>query len=197
MPLFQYLLSLLIVFGIPPRLVLNNIPAASLNPSFVVFEMFEDVMRGGVLAREPCLNVKVRLMDCKLHEDAIHRGPSQMYPAVREGIREAMRMASPILLEPIQMLQFEAPEEYTGEISKIVSNKRGQLIDMQQEGTQIVVKAKLPVSEMFGMSSDLRSGTGGRGNFFVQDQMFERIPMEIQEKARQAIRQRKGLGENV
>ena len=67
----------------------------------MVLDMFQDVMNAGPVAHEPCLNVKVRLMDCKLHEDAIHRGPAQLYPAVREGIREAMSMATPLLFEPI------------------------------------------------------------------------------------------------
>ncbi len=161
----------------------------------LVLDMFEDVMRQGPLAREPCLNMIISLTDCKLHEDAIHRGPSQMYPAVREGIRGAIANASPLLLEPVQLLQLESPDEYMGELSKIVNNKRGQLLDMQQEGTRVIVKAKLPVAEMFGMSNDLRSATGGRGNFFVQDQMFERLPMELQEKIRMQIRNRKGLSE--
>ncbi|MFQ5474919.1 MAG: elongation factor EF-2, partial [Candidatus Nanoarchaeia archaeon] len=126
----------------------------------LVLDMFEDVMRAGPIAREPCFGVKVRLMDCKLHEDAIHRGPAQMYPAVRDGIRGAMSLATPIIYEPMQTLRFEAPSEYMGEISKLISNKRGQLLDMVQEGDSVIVKGKLPVAEMFGMSNDLRSATG-------------------------------------
>ena len=61
----------------------------------LVNDMFEDVMTKGPLANEPCFGVMVRLVDVKLHEDAIHRGPAQVYPAVRDGIREAMRNATP------------------------------------------------------------------------------------------------------
>ncbi|MBW2997794.1 elongation factor EF-2 [Candidatus Woesearchaeota archaeon] len=159
----------------------------------LIMDMFEDVMNAGPLAREPCLGVKVLLMDCKLHEDAIHRGPAQMYPAVREGIRGAMALASPVMFEPVQTLRFEAPAEYMGEISKLISNKRGQLLDMQQEGEMVTVIGKLPVGEMFGLSNDLRSATGGRGNSSLVDQAFERMPGELQKKIIRQIRERKGL----
>jgi elongation factor 2 len=163
----------------------------------LVLDMFEDVMKAGPLAKEPCLNVKVSLMDCTLHEDAIHRGPAQMYPAVREGIKGALMQAGPILYEPLQVMRIEAPNEYVGEISKLVSSKRGQLLDMQQEGNMNVVQAKLPVGELFGWSNDLRSATGGRGNSSLIDQSFERLPGELQEKIKKQIVQRKGLSEGA
>ncbi|MBI4440071.1 elongation factor EF-2 [Candidatus Woesearchaeota archaeon] len=159
----------------------------------MVLDMFEDVMNQGPLAKEPCINVKVVLTDMKLHEDAIHRGPAQTYPAVRDGIRGSFMTASPVVFEPLQILQIEAPVEFMGELSKLISNKRGQLLDMTQEGSLVVIKAKLPVGEMFGWSSDLRSATGGRGNSSVIDQMFERLPGEIQERVLKIIRDRKGL----
>ncbi|MFW6231244.1 MAG: elongation factor EF-2, partial [Nanoarchaeota archaeon] len=162
----------------------------------MVNDMFEDVMSKGPLAGEPAINVKVTLVDAKLHEDAIHRGPAQVYPAVREGIREAMRMAKPMLYEPIQELLFDAPEQYMGEISKLISNKRGQLIDMKQEGAHVLVKGKLPVAEMFGLTSELRSASGGRGSFFLVDQTYEKLPEEYQQKIIQQIKQRKGLADS-
>ncbi|NQU78929.1 elongation factor EF-2 [Candidatus Woesearchaeota archaeon] len=159
----------------------------------LIMDMFENVMNAGPLAREPCMGVKVKLLDCKLHEDTIHRGPAQIYPAVREGIRGAMSLATPILFEPVQTLRFEAPSEYMGEISKLISNKRGQLLDMTQEGDSVTVLGKMPVGEMFGLSNDLRSGTGGRGSSSLVDQNFERMPTEIQQKVVNQIRERKGL----
>jgi elongation factor 2 len=162
----------------------------------LVLDMFEDVMNAGPLAREPCTGVMVTMTDCKLHEDAIHRGPSQMYPAVREGIRGAMSLATPVLFEPKQLTLFEAPEEYMGEISKLISNKRGQLLDMQQEQALIHVTAKMPVAEMFGFASELRSATGGRGTSSVVDQVFEKLPEELQRKIIGQIRTRKGLTAN-
>ena len=159
----------------------------------MVLDMFEDVMRSGGLAGEPVVGVKVTLDDVKLHEDAIHRGPAQMYPAVRDGIREAMRQAKPMLFEPIQTILFDAPEAYMGEISKLINNKRGQLLDMEQKGSSVQVTGKLPVAEMFGMSGDLRGATGGRGTSSVIDQTFEPLPPELQTKIIGQIRTRKGL----
>ncbi|MFW5747151.1 MAG: elongation factor EF-2, partial [Nanoarchaeota archaeon] len=162
----------------------------------LVLDMFEEVMRKGPIAHEPGFRVKVVLNDAKLHEDAIHRGPSQLYPAVRDGIRDAMMNASPVLFEPVQTLLFECPEEYMGEVSKLISNKRGQLLDMKQEGVMVQVKGKMPVAEMFGLSNELRSATGGRGTSSLIDQTFERLPGELQQKLVNQIRERKGLTEN-
>jgi elongation factor 2 len=133
------------------------------------------------------------LMDMKLHEDAIHRGFAQVVPAVRDGIKAAIMSGGPVLLEPLQMLQLEAPAEYMGEISKLVQNRRGQLLDMEQQGELIVVKAKMPVAAMFGLSSDLRSATSGRGTQFLVDQSFERVPPNLQEDIIRQLRERKGL----
>jgi len=159
----------------------------------MILDMFEDVMNAGPLAREPCIKVKVIVDDIKLHEDAIHRGPGQVYPAVRDGIRLAMAHSGPLLFEPLQTLRFEAPVEYMGEISKLIANKRGQLLDMQQEGATVVVIGKMPVAEMFGLSSDLRSATAGRGNFSLVDQTFDRLPNELQQRIVTQLRNRKGL----
>ncbi len=159
----------------------------------MILDMFEDVMSSGPLAREPCVRVKVKLTDMKLHEDAIHRGPAQVYPAIRDGIRGAMMTAAPILYEPVQIHLIEAPEEFSGAISKLVTSKRGQLLDMTTENNQVKVKAKLPVGEMLGWSSDLRSATAGRGFSSLVDQMFEKLPDELQAKIIASIVQRKGL----
>jgi len=159
----------------------------------MVLDMFEEVMRKGPLVREPCVGVKVNLVDMSLHEDAIHRGPAQVYPAVREGIRGAMLAASPILLEPMQVMLIEAPVEYTGELSKLVNSLRGQLLDVTQDNSLVMAKAKMPVMSMLGWSSDLRSATEGRGVSSLVDQSFERIPFELQTKVVQEIKSRKGL----
>jgi elongation factor 2 len=162
----------------------------------LVMDGFEQVVDGGPLAREPCMKMKVLLTDIKLHEDAIHRGPAQVYPAIREAIREGMKAVGATMMEPLQVLQIEAPSEYLGDISKLIQNKRGQPLSMDQEGSRLTVKAKLPVAEMFGLASDLRSATGGRGNYFVSDQLFEKLPESLQDKIIKQIRQRKGLSEN-
>ena len=161
----------------------------------LVIEGFEQVMDAGPLAREPCVGLTVKLHDCKLHEDSIHRGPAQVLPAVRDALREAMRLGGAVLFEPMQIIQIEAPFSYMSEISKLVQNKRGQMLDMLQEGEHVSVKAKLPVAEMFGLTSVLRSATAGRGSFFVVDQLFEKLPNELQGRAIKSTRERKGLKE--
>jgi len=159
----------------------------------LIMEGFEDVMNKSGLAQEPCMKVKVLLKDCKVHEDAIHRGPAQMLPAVRDGIREAIVNAKPALFEPLQELQIDCPATFMGTISALVQNKRGQLLSMDQEGEQLVVRALMPVAELLGWSSELRSATSGRGSSFVIDQKFEKLPESLQHKVITQIRQRKGL----
>ncbi|MFA4887207.1 MAG: elongation factor EF-2 [Candidatus Nanoarchaeia archaeon] len=162
----------------------------------LILDGFDQVMDAGPLAREPCTKLIVRLQDVKLHEDSIHRGPAQVYPAIREALREAMIDGGAVLYEPVQVLQIESLVDHLGAISKLISNKRGQLLDMQQEGSMYMnVKAKIPVAETFGLSSELRSATEGRGNFFVLNQVFEKIPSDLQGKTIGQIRLRKGLSE--
>lgn len=159
----------------------------------LVMEGFEQVIKEGPLAREPCMKMKVILHDCKLHEDAIHRGPAQMLPAVRDSMKGCMADSKALLFEPFQILQIESPIEFMGEINKLIQNKRGQLINMEQEGGHTTITAKLPVAEMFGLTSDLRGATSGRGSHFTIDQTFEKLPESLQGKIITQIRQRKGL----
>jgi len=162
----------------------------------LILDSFEMVMKGGPLSREPCTRLKVSLVDMKLHEDAIHRGPAQVYPAIRESLQVAFKGAIPVLFEPVQTHLIEVPTEFMGDVTKLVSQKRGQLIDAKQEGIVSFIKAKLPVAEMIGWSSDLRSATGGRGVSSLMDQTFEKLPSELQQKIVKQIRDRKGLAEN-
>ncbi|HKL24303.1 MAG TPA: elongation factor EF-2 [Candidatus Nanoarchaeia archaeon] len=162
----------------------------------MILDAFQGVMNQGPLAREPCMKVKVRLVDIKLHEDAIHRGPAQVLPAVREGIEEAMMNADPSLLEPLQVHVIDTPDKYMGEISKLVSGKRGQMLDVKQEGTEAEMRAKIPVAEMMGWSNDLRSATEGRGNSSLLNQEFEVVPKSMESEVIKKIRDRKGLAEN-
>ncbi len=162
----------------------------------MVMEAFEMVIDRGPLAREPCMKMKVCLTDIKLHEDAIHRGPAQVYPAVREAITEAMKNAGAILLEPLQIHMIEVPESFMGAATKLVGSKRGQMLDMNQELGSVELKTKIPVAEMLGWSSDLRSATEGRGVSSLVDQLFEKIPASLQADVIRKIRNRKGLAEN-
>ena len=162
----------------------------------MVLNAFEMVIDQGPLAREPCMKMKVSLIDIRLHEDAIHRGPAQVYPAVREAIKVSMSKANSGLLEPLQIHVIEMPDKFLGAITKLVGGKRGQIIEVKQEGTNSVMKAKLPVAEMIGWSNDLRSATEGRGTSSILEQAFEKVPMSLQADVIKKIRERKGLAEN-
>jgi len=162
----------------------------------MIMDAFEKVMDQGSLAREPCMRMKVSLVDIKLHEDAIHRGPAQVYPAIREGITGAIKKADPFLFEPLQIQVIEMPDKFLGGITKLIGSKRGQIINIEQEGTIAKMKAKLPVAEMLGWSNDLRSATEGRGNSSILDQLFEKVPKSLEADVIRKIRERKGLSEN-
>ncbi len=161
-----------------------------------VLDAFEQVMREGPLAREPVQGVKVSLMDVKLHEDSIHRGPAQVIPAVRSGIKDAFKQADPIILEPVQEIRIDAPNSYLGNISKLLNSRRGQLLDSEFEGDEVIIRAKIPVNESFGFTGDLRSVTEGRGVWSLVDSKFEELPRAMQDEVIRKIRERKGLSEN-
>ncbi|MBU0893924.1 MAG: elongation factor EF-2 [Nanoarchaeota archaeon] len=162
----------------------------------MVLDAFEMIMDQGPLAREPCMKMKVSLVDIRLHEDAIHRGPAQVYPAVREAIRGSMEKGYPSMFEPLQIHLIEMPDKFLGTITKLVGSKRGQMLNVTQNGTNAEMEAKLPVAEMLGWSNDLRSATEGRGVSSLKDQVFEKVPASIQGEVIKKIRKRKGLNEN-
>ncbi len=159
----------------------------------LITEAFGNVMNAGPLAGEPCTGIKVKLIDVKLHDDAIHRGPAQVLPAMSDALKEAMFRAKPTLFEPVQMIRIDVPEELMGSALSQVQNRRGQILDMQTELGAAIVKAKLPVAEMFGFEAMLKSATGGKGFYSLIDVTFERIPEELRLGVVQKIRERKGM----
>ena len=161
----------------------------------LIIEAFRNVMESGPLAHEPCSGLKVRLTDAKLHEDAIHRGPAQVLPAVSDAIKEAVLHAKPTLLEPVQTIRIDTPEETMGAAMNLVQNKRGQIADVKTEQGAAIIQAKLPVAEMLGFESQLKSNTGGKGFYSLVDVTFEKIPEELKDPAIKKIRQRKGLAD--
>ncbi|MCU0642148.1 MAG: elongation factor EF-2 [archaeon] len=154
------------------------------------------VVDSGPLAREPLMKTKFILHDIKIHVDNVHRGPAQIYPAVRQGMQEAIRKGTATMLEPIQTHLVEGPVEFMGTLTQLVGSKRGILLDVQQEGADTVIKAQIPVAEMIGWSNDLRGATEGRGISSLADQHFQKMPVELQAEVIRKIRQRKGLSEN-
>jgi elongation factor 2 len=159
----------------------------------MVKEAFTEAVNEGPLAREPCIGVKVKLVDAKLHEDAIHRGPAQVIPAVRSAIREAMLKAGAFIMEPKQIIRIDVPTEQMGGASKEINNRRGQILEMTEERGVTSIKTKLPVAEMFGFNSALKSATGGLGFFWLIDVVYEPLPKELEHRVVAQIRKRKGL----
>jgi len=159
----------------------------------LVKEAYEEAMNRGPLANEKCMGMKVKLVDAKLHEDSIHRGPAQVIPAARSAIYGSMCQAGRVLYEPIQKVFINVPEDMMGNAIREVQQRRGIIEDMKQDGEMTIVQAKCPVAEMFGFAASIRSATSGRALWSTENSGFEQMPREVQEKTVPAIRQRKGL----
>ncbi|MBN1897062.1 MAG: elongation factor EF-2 [Candidatus Aenigmarchaeota archaeon] len=169
------------------------------NSILEVMEMlkqsFVDSMDQGPLAREPVSGVMIKIVDAKLHEDAIHRGPAQVIPAVRSAVRQAMVAGKAFILEPKQIIRIDVPSEQLSGAMKEIQNRRGQIVEMNEERGATVIKAKLPVADMFGFNSSLKSGTGGQGFFWLIDVTYEPLPKELENEVIGKIKQRKGLAD--
>ncbi|MBW6462536.1 MAG: elongation factor EF-2 [DPANN group archaeon] len=158
---------------------------------------FNDVCNKGPMADEPCFGLKLLIMDAKLHEDAIHRGPAQVLPAVRSAIKEAMINGEASIFEPKQVLRIDTPTSNMGNVMNEVQNRRGQVLNMSEEGDMTVIEAKIPVAEMFGFEASLKSATGGRGYQSLMAILYEIMPKDLQNDTILRIRKRKGLKEIV
>ncbi|MDI3549151.1 MAG: elongation factor 2 [Methanobacterium sp.] len=161
----------------------------------LLLEGFESAMDEGPIAKEKVMGIKIKLMDAKIHEDAVHRGPAQVLPAIRKAVYGAIMMAEPALLEPIQKVFINTPQDYMGAATREIQNRRGQIIDMSQEGDMSTVESTVPVAEMFGFAGDIRSATEGRCLWSTENAGFERLPRELQGEIIRQIRQRKGLSD--
>ena len=159
----------------------------------LVKEAFDEAMNRGPLANEKCMAVKVMLVDAKLHEDSIHRGPAQVIPAARSAIYGAMCQGGRVLYEPIQKVFINVPEDMMGNAIREIQQRRGLIEDMKQEGDITMVQGKCPVGEMFGFAASIRSATSGRALWSTENSGFETMPREVQEKVVMQIRERKGL----
>ena len=163
----------------------------------LILEGWREALRGGPLADEQVQNLKVRLVDVKLHEDAIHRGPAQVIPAVRSAVKAGMLMAGDSLLEPIQKIQITVPADLMGAATSQIQGRRGQIFDMQSEGDTVTVIGKAPVAELFGFAGDIRSATEGRAMWSTEFAGFELVPAGLVEEVVRSIRRRKGLKEQI
>tara|TARA_B100000287_G_scaffold46974_2_gene41895 strand:+ start:554 stop:2761 length:2208 start_codon:yes stop_codon:yes gene_type:complete len=163
----------------------------------LIIEAFNDVCKKGPIADEPLTGVMVRLVDAKLHEDAIHRGPAQTIPAVRNAIKGALIRANSVLFEPIQKIRIDAPTEWAGGITRQLITRRGVIEDMPVEGDVTCVIGKMPVAESFGFSNDIRAATQGRAVWNTENAGYDQVPPDLFHRTVGEIRQRKGLKEEI
>ncbi len=163
----------------------------------LVLEGWREALRGGPLADEQVQNLKVRLVDVKLHEDAIHRGPAQVIPAVRSAVKAGLLMAGDSLLEPTQKIQITVPSEQMGAATSQIQGRRGQVFDMLSEGDTMTIVGKAPVAELFGFAGDVRSATEGRAMWSTEFAGFEIVPAGMVDEVVKGIRRRKGLKEQI
>ena len=159
----------------------------------LIIEAFNEVCKKGPVADEPVMGMMVRLVDAKLHEDAIHRGPAQTIPAVRNGIKGAMLRARTVLMEPMQRSHVSVPNDWLGQVTREITNRRGIIEDMPSEGEATTVIGTLPVAETFGFSNDIRAASQGRAVWNSENLGFEMLPPQLFEKVVGEIRTRKGL----
>ena len=159
----------------------------------LIIEAFNEVCKKGPVADEPVMGMMVRLVDAKLHEDAIHRGPAQTIPAVRNGIKGAMLRARTVLMEPMQRSHVSVPNDWLGQVTREITNRRGIIEDMPSEGEATTVIGTLPVAETFGFSNDIRAASQGRAVWNSENIGFEILPPQLFDKVVGEIRTRKGL----
>ena len=159
----------------------------------LIIESFNEVCKKGPVADEPVMGMMVRLVDAKLHEDAIHRGPAQTIPAVRNAIKGAMIRARTVLMEPMQRSHVSVPNDWLGQVTREITNRRGIIEDMPSEGEATTVIGTLPVAETFGFSNDIRAASQGRAVWNSENIGFEILPPQLFEKVVSEIRTRKGL----
>ena len=159
----------------------------------LMLDGFEQVMSKGPLAAEPMSGLKITLEDATLHEDAIHRGPAQIYPAVKNPIYACILRSKPCLIEPVQNVYIDVPQDYLGNVTRELQRRRGMVGEMSQKDELMTIQGKIPVGESFGFSGDIRSVTEGHALWSTENAGFDRLPSELQQKVIIQIRDRKGM----
>ncbi|MBQ6351073.1 MAG: elongation factor EF-2 [Methanobrevibacter sp.] len=162
----------------------------------LLLDGFESALKEGPLASEEVMGLKFKLVDAKLHEDAVHRGPAQVLPAIKKAIYGSMMLAKPCLAEPIQKVFISAPIEHIGDCTREIQNRRGMMVNQEIIGDVSEMEFEVPVAEMFGFAGDIRSATGGKSLFSTETKGFKILPSNLQDNIVKQIRLRKELSEN-
>ena len=134
-------------------------------------------LQGGLQAGYPVINIKATLFDGSYHE--VDSSENAFKIAAGMALKEAAKKCGPVLLEPIMNVEIVAPSEYLGSVMGDVVSRRGQIVDQEERNNAIAVKAMVPLSEMFGYATALRSCTQGRGNYIMQMDHYSQVPFSI------------------
>ena len=145
-----------------------------------VGEGIEEAAKAGILGGFPVLGVHADVYDGSYHE--VDSSEMAFHIAGSMAFKDAMRKGNPVLLEPIMKVEVTMPEEYMGDIIGDINSRRGRIEGMEDIGGGKLVKAYVPLAEMFGYSTDLRSRTQGRGNYSMFFEKYEQVPKSVQEK---------------
>lgn len=140
----------------------------------------QEAMQSGVLAGYPVVDVRVILYDGSYHE--VDSSDMAFRIAASQAFREGMKKADPVLLEPIMKVEVVVPEEYMGDVMGDINSRRGRIEGMELRGNAQVIRAFVPLAEMFGYATDLRSKTQGRGTYTMQFDHYEEVPKNIADK---------------
>ena len=140
----------------------------------------KEALEGGILAGFPMSDVKVTLYDGSYHD--VDSSEMAFKVAGSLAIKEAVRKAKPVLLEPIMTVEVVVPEQYMGDVIGDLNSRRGRIEGMQLRGTTQIIKAMVPLSEMFGYATELRSRTQGRGSFTMHFGKYEEVPGSLAEE---------------
>jgi len=139
-----------------------------------------DAMTNGILAGFPMVDIHVSLDDGDYHD--VDSSEMAFKIAGTMGFKEAARKASPVLLEPIMAVEVVTPEDYMGDVIGDLNSRRGKVGKMEQRGNNQIVSAEVPLSDMFGYSTDLRSKTQGRAQYTMQFHSYQQTPRNVQEE---------------
>ena len=159
------------------KIVGGAIPKEYIEP---VNQGIQGAMQAGVLAAYPVVDVKVELYDGSFHE--VDSSEMAFKIAGSMAFKEAMKKADPVLMEPIMQVDVMVPEEYMGDVIGDLNSRRGQIQGMEPRGGVQAISAGVPLSEMFGYATALRSRTQGRGQYTMQPSHYTEVPKSIQEK---------------
>ena len=145
-----------------------------------VGEGIEEASKAGILGGFPVLGVHATVYDGSYHE--VDSSEMAFHIAGSLAFKDAMKKGNPVLLEPIMKVEVTMPEEYMGDVIGDINSRRGRIEGMEDIGGGKMVKAYVPLAEMFGYSTDLRSRTQGRGNYSMFFEKYEQVPKSVQEK---------------